>query len=66
VNGIKENTEALLEASRDAGLEVNTEKIRYMVMSYHQNEGQDHNLLITNKSFENMAKVNYLGIKVTN
>jgi len=32
---IKKNTEALLEASRDAGLEVNTEKTKYMVVSRH-------------------------------
>jgi len=34
---IKKNTEALLEASREVGLEVNTEKTKYMFMSHHQN-----------------------------
>jgi hypothetical protein len=37
-----------------------------MVMSRLQNVGQNHNLLITNKSFENMIKVEYLETTVTN
>jgi hypothetical protein len=46
---IKKITEALLEASREVGLEANTEKTKYMTMSHHQNAGQNRNLLITNK-----------------
>jgi hypothetical protein len=46
------NTEALLDASRVFGLEVNTED---MVVSVHQNEVRNHNLLIYNKSFQNVA-----------
>jgi len=33
VNTIKENREALLEVCREVGLEVHTEKTKYMVMS---------------------------------
>jgi hypothetical protein len=40
-NTMKENTEALLEANREVGLEVNTEKTEYMVVSCHQNAGQN-------------------------
>jgi hypothetical protein len=34
------NTEALLDASKEVGLEVNPKKIKYMLMSRSQNIGQ--------------------------
>jgi hypothetical protein len=37
VNTIKENSETLLEASRDIGLETNAEKTKYTIMSPHPN-----------------------------
>jgi hypothetical protein len=33
VNTVKENSETLLETSRETGLEINAEKIKYMIMS---------------------------------
>jgi hypothetical protein len=36
---IKKNTETLTDVSKELGLEVNTEKTKYMLISCHQDEG---------------------------
>jgi hypothetical protein len=66
INTIKENTETLLEAGRDVGLEINIEKTKYMILSRHPNSGQNQNIRIANESFENVAKFKYLGTTLTN
>jgi hypothetical protein len=66
VNIITENTETLLEASRDIGLEINAEKTKYMIMSRHQNSGQNQNMRIANELFENVATFKYMGTTLTN
>jgi len=66
INTIKKSTETLLEASREVGLEVNTEKIEYMFMSRHQNAGQNNNFLMPNKSLKMWQCSKYLKITVTN
>jgi hypothetical protein len=60
------NRKAMLKAIREVGLEVNTERTKYMVMSRHQNIlRRGYNLLIDNKSFENVANFKYLSTAVT-
>jgi hypothetical protein len=51
---IKKNTETLFDASKEVGLEVHTEKTKYMLRSRHQNAGQNHDVKITNRCFENV------------
>jgi hypothetical protein len=59
VHAIKRNTEALVVASKEIGLEVNAEKTKYIVMSRNQNAGQNHNIKIDNKSFERVEQFKY-------
>jgi hypothetical protein len=46
----KENAEALLLATKDIGLEVNTDKTKYMIMSRDQNAGRSYSMRIDNSS----------------
>jgi hypothetical protein len=41
IDTIKKNTETLTDASKKDGLEVNAEKTKYMLLSCHQNAGQN-------------------------
>jgi hypothetical protein len=66
INIIKENTETIIDASKQVGLEENAEKIRYVLLSHHQNAGKNHNIKIANRSFEIVAQFTHLGTTVTN
>ena len=66
VHTVKENTEALIVASKEIGLEVNADKTKYMVMSQDQNAGQSHSMKTDNSSFERMEELKYLGTTLTN
>jgi hypothetical protein len=62
---INKNTEALVDASKEVGLEVNTEKTKYMLMSRSQKTGQKRSIKIANRSFEDVAEFRYLGTTLT-
>jgi hypothetical protein len=66
VNTIRGNSETLLEASRDIGLEINAEKTKYIIMSRHLNSRDNRNIRIANESFEKVEKFKCLGITLTN
>jgi hypothetical protein len=55
IDTIQKNTEALLDASKEVGLEVNSEKTKYMWMPCKK-AGQKHGIKIANRPFEGVAK----------
>ena len=57
---IRDNTEIFIKASKDIGLEVNSEKTKYMITSRQQNVIQNQKIVIGNLSFENVEKIGYL------
>jgi hypothetical protein len=65
INIIKKNAEALLDASKEIGLEVNSEKTKYMFLSRHQIAGQSNCIRVANKSFDKVAKFKYFGATLT-
>jgi hypothetical protein len=54
IGTITKNTETLIDASTEDGLEINMEKTKYMLLSRQQNEGQNWGMKIVNRSFENV------------
>jgi hypothetical protein len=61
---IQKNTKAQLDAGKKVGLEVNSEKTKYMLMS-RKKVGQKHGIKTASRSFEGVAKFKYLGTTLT-
>jgi hypothetical protein len=61
----RKNTKALLDVSKEVGLEVNPEKAKYMSVSRCQKAGQRQSIKIANTSFEDVANFKYLGTTLT-
>jgi hypothetical protein len=57
---IKENTESLVAANKEFGLEVNADETEYMVVSPYQNAGQSHNIKTDCSSVERVQEFKYL------
>jgi hypothetical protein len=58
-------TDALEDATKDIGLEVNADKPRYMVMSGEQNAGRNDSIKIDNISIERAEAFKYFGTTLT-
>jgi hypothetical protein len=57
INTINKNTEALIDSSKEVGIEANTQKTKYICMlPRHQNSEQDYNIKIAIRSFENVTR----------
>jgi hypothetical protein len=65
IDTVKKNTDALLYATKEVGVEMNLEKTEYMLMSCRQKTGQKHSIKIANRSFEDVARFKYLGTTLT-
>jgi hypothetical protein len=66
IDTMKKNTKTLIDANKEIGLEVNTEKTKYMLLCRHQNARQNHDIKIANRCFENVAHFRYLETMITN
>jgi hypothetical protein len=55
IDTIKKNTETLIDASKEVSVEINVEENKYMLLPHHRNVGQNQNIKIPNRSFENGA-----------
>jgi hypothetical protein len=65
IYNVKKNTGTLIDA-KEIGLEVNVEKTKYKLLSHQQNAGQDWDIKIVNRWFENVSQFKYLGMTVPN
>jgi hypothetical protein len=53
---MKKNRDTLIDVNKEVGLEINVEKTKYMLLSRQQNAGQNHDIKMANRSFENLAQ----------
>jgi hypothetical protein len=54
------------KSGKEVGVEINVEKTKYMLLSRHQNAGQNRDIEMANRWFENVSQFRYLGTTVTN
>jgi hypothetical protein len=51
IDTIGKKAETLIDASKEVVLEINVEKTKYVLLSRHQNAGQNRDIEIANRSF---------------
>ena len=61
IHSVKKNTEALVAATKDVGLEINSGKTKYMVIFQDENAARSHNIKTDNSSFEKVEEFIYEG-----
>ena len=63
---VRKNTEIFIKVSKNLTLEINSEKIKDIIISRHLNIVQNQIIVIGNLSFGNVEKFKYLDVTVTN
>jgi hypothetical protein len=53
INTLRIKTETLIDFSKEFDIEVKVEKIKYVLMSRHQNVGQNYDIKTANRFFDN-------------
>jgi hypothetical protein len=56
IDTINKNTGTLIDVSKEVGLEIDTRSAKYVLVSQDQNAGQNHDIKIGNRSFENVSQ----------
>jgi hypothetical protein len=54
IDTTKRNTDTLIDASKEVGLEINVGKATYMFLCRHQIVGRNRDIKIANRSFGNV------------
>jgi hypothetical protein len=61
IDTITKNTETLIDASKEVGLQLTAEETKHVLVFFHQNAGQYHDIIIANRRSENVAQFKELG-----
>jgi len=61
VHTVKKNTNSLVVASKETGLDGNADRTKYTIMSQDQNAGRSQHIKFDNNSFERAEEFKYLG-----
>jgi len=57
IHTVKKNTEALVVATKEIGLEVKAHKTKYMIVFRDQNAGRIHSMKMDNSSIERVEQL---------
>jgi hypothetical protein len=62
---MQKNTETLLNANKEVGLEVEPKETKYLLMLHCKKARQKHSIKTVNRSSEDAAEFKYLGTTLT-
>jgi hypothetical protein len=60
-----QNVSCMFTKQKKSSIMLAAEKTEYVLQSRHQNAGQNHDMKIGNRCFENVAQYRYLGTTIT-